>query len=130
MPYIEVLVHHGNWCLSIAVPKPKKFLAVCSIWAILCSYILELDNTANLKIHNPDFQNEIYIVESRTVPLNWLRTTFKMVFGKELKLRECFRCFTMFPTWRNKGYLNSIGLRWKMGVRNNLHFLFGKYSFE
>ena len=52
-----------------------------------CAHILELDNTANLKIHNPDFQNEIYTVESRTVPLNWLRTTFKMVFGKELKLR-------------------------------------------
>ena len=50
LPYIEVLVHHGNWCLSIAVPKPKKFLAVCSIWAILCSYIgvgqhCKLENT-------------------------------------------------------------------------------------
>ena len=25
------------------------------------AHILEFDNTANLKIHNPDFQNEIYL---------------------------------------------------------------------
>ena len=49
-----------------------------------CAHILELDNTANLKIHNPDFQNEIYTVESRTVPyfLNglWERTKTTGVF--------------------------------------------------
>ena len=79
-----------------------------------------------LKWHNSDFQNEIYTVNQGLYPLKWLGTTFKMVFGKELKNPELIHNFSnMIQQIQTQLHRTSQ----KNGSSKIFHFLFGKYSF-